>query len=230
MHASLRGFAAGVAVLALAACGDSATSPRQIAPRAPAAPAFDFTAIGSSLGLYQTDFAVGSQGGSFTIGGLYTLNFPDNSVCDPSRSTYGEGEWDKSCTVLDAGQYVKIHAVLSLSANGLSIDFTPALRFSPNRQVTISTDIFAPLILANKDYYAKNKDALNAFTIFYSSTLGGPAIKDFATDRGVITHIDMSTGRIWRRVKHFSGYSIVTGEACEPSPDNPECVEVDGVR
>ena len=230
MHASVRGFAAGVAVLALAACGDSATSPRQIAPHTPAAPVFDFTSTGASLGLSETDFAVGPEGGSFSIGGLYTLDFPDNSVCDPARSTYGEGEWDKSCTVLDAGQTVKVHAVLSLTANGLSIDFSPALRFSPTRQVTISTDIFASIILANKDYYAKNKDALNALTIFYTPSIGATRVKDFSSDRGLITHVNMSTGRIWRRVKHFSGYSIITGEACEPSPDNPDCVEVEDGR
>jgi hypothetical protein len=189
---------------------------------------FDFSSVGAAFGLSETDFTVGPEGGSFSIGGLYTVDFPDNSVCDPARSSYGDDEWDKSCTVLDAGQSIKVHAVVSLSATGLAVDFSPALRFSPTRQVTISTDIFASYILANKDYFAGNKNALNALTIFYAPSLGATRVKDFSSDRGLITHINMSTGRIWRRVKHFSGYSIITGEACEPSPDNPDCIEVDG--
>ena len=226
MYASVRGFAASVAVLSLAvACTDSSTSPRQIATHSPAVPVFDLTATGSAVGVTETDFAVGPDGGSYSIGGSYTVTFPANSVCDPSQSTYGDGEWDKPCVTL--GQPIKIHAVLSLSSTGLSVDFAPALRFSPNKTVTISTDIFASTILANKDYYASNRKALNLLTIFYSPSLGGPSVKDFASDRSVITHIDMSTGRVWRRVKHFSGYSIITGEACDPSPDNPDCVEVD---
>jgi hypothetical protein len=185
-------------------------------------------ATGVALGVTETDFVVGPDGGSFSIGGSYTVTFPPNSVCDPSQSSYGEGQWDLPCVTL--GQALKIHAVLSVSSTGLAVDFSPALRFSPNKTVTISTDIFAPTILANKDYFASNKKALNFLTIFYTPTLGGPSVKDFANDRSVITHIDMSTGRVWRRVKHFSGYSVVTGEACEPSPDNPDCVEVDGTK
>ena len=228
MHASVRGFAAGVALLSFAAaCSDSSTSPRHIAPSSPAAaPVFDIASTGVALGQTETDFAVGPDGGSFSIGGSYTVNFPPNSVCDPSQSSYGEGEWDKACVTL--GQPLKIHAVLSVTSTGMAVDFSPALRFSPNKTVTISTDIFASAILANKDYYASNRKALNFLTIFYSPSLGAPGVKDFSNDRSVITHIDMSTGRVWRRVKHFSGYSVVTGEACEPSPDNPDCVEVDG--
>jgi hypothetical protein len=229
MHASVRGFVASVAVFLLAACSDSTTGPRQIAPHSPSAPAFDFTATGAALGWFQSDFAVGPTGGSFSIGGLYTVNFPANSVCDPSQSTYGPSEWDKSCIVLGDGQAVKVHATLSLSSGGLAVDFSPPLRFSPKTQVTISTDIFASIIKSNRDYFTNHPDALNAVAIFYSSGLGLSGVSDFAADPSVITHVDLNTGRIWRRVKHFSGYSIVSGESCDPSPDNPDCVEIDGV-
>jgi len=228
MHVSVRGFVASAALFAVAACADSTTSPRQIAPHTPSAPAFDFTATGSTLGVFQSDFAVGPEGGVFSIGGLYMISFPANSVCDPSRTTYGPSEWDKSCDVLASGQAVKVHASLSLSAGGLGVDFSPPMRFSPKTQVTISTDIFAPLITSNKDYFLKHPEALNVVAIFYSSSLGVTGVSDFATDASLITHVDLNTGRIWRRVKHFSGYSIVSGEACEPSPDNPDCVAVDG--
>jgi hypothetical protein len=228
MHAIVRGFAVGVVLLSVGACSDS-TSPRSSAPRnlTASAPVFDFAATASSVGVTNMDFVVGSGGGSFTIAGLYTITFPANSVCDPNRSTYGSTEWDKDCTVLDAGQYVKVHATLSLSSGGLAVDFSPALRFSPSTKVIISTDIFAPIIAANPDYFSKNPHTLDALAILYSPALGGPGVKDFSIDHGVMTHVDLKTGRIWRRVKHFSGYSMTTGESCDPSPDNPDCIAID---
>jgi len=230
MHVSLRGFAAGVALVSLGACSDSATSPSSATPRAltPSGPAFDFTATSYSQGLAQSEFAVGARGGSFTIAGLYTVNFPENSICDPDRSSYGPTEWDKACTTLSDNQILKVRASLTLTAAGLAIDFSPALRFSPATPVTISTDIFASVIKGNRDYLLKHPEALNPLAIFYSSNLGGVVVNDFAGDRSVITHIDLTTGRIWRRVKHFSGYSVVSGESCQPSPDNPDCVQIDG--
>jgi hypothetical protein len=227
MHASVREFVAGVAVLSLAACSDSTTSLRQAAPHAPSVPAFDFSAAVSDLGSSEYDFVVNADGGSFPVG-AYTVSFPGNSVCDPTVSTYGSTEWDKDCDVLPQGQSIKVHATVSLTSDGLTVDFTPALRFSPSAKVTISTDVFASFILANQDYFQTHHSALKAFAILYSPGLGSKAVNDFAADRSVTTHVDLSTGLVWRRVKHFSGYSVVSGEACDPSPDNPDCIEIDG--
>jgi len=227
MRASVRLFASA-AMIAAAACGESATGPATAKQKSlPAgAPVFDYAATSSSLGFYQQDLVVTAAGGTYSVGGLYSLNFPANSVCDPSRSTYGPTEWDNPCTTLDAGQSVKIHAVLSLSSAGLSVDFSPALRFSPSTQVTISTTIFAPVIKANRDYFASNPSALNPLAILYAPSLGVVGSSDYSRDASIITHIDLTSGLIWRRVKHFSGYSMTTGESCEPAPDNPDCVDV----
>lgn len=179
-----------------------------------------------ALGNSQTEFTVGAAGGSFSIGGLYTINFPANSICDPARSSYGPGEWNNDCTTLDAGQVVTIRATLSTTATSLAVDFSPALRFSPATEVTISTDIFAATIKANREYFQKNPSALNTLAILYAPTLGATGVSDYTVDASIVTKVSLGNGRIWRRVKHFSGYSIVTGEACEPAPDNPDCIEV----
>jgi hypothetical protein len=226
MRASVQWLFAGAAMLAAAACGETASGPTTPRSLSPKAPVFDYTATSYVLGLTQQDFVVTSAGGSFNVGGLYTLNFPANSVCDPARSTYGSTEWDIDCTTLDAGQSVKIRAVLALTASGLSIDFSPALRFSPTTAVTISTGIFAPVIKANRDYFAKNPSALNPLAILYAPAMGAAGSSDYTRDASIVTHVDLTTGTIWRRVKHFSGYSMTTGEACEPAPDNPDCVVV----
>jgi hypothetical protein len=226
MQAPVRGFATLVALLSIGACSDSTTSLPQAAPHAPSAPAFDLSATGLALGSTESDFIVSANGGSFSLG-AYTVSFPGNSVCDPTISTYGSTEWDKNCTVLSDGQSIKIHATVSLTSGGITVDFTPALRFSPSAKVIISTDVFASFILANQDYFRTHHSALSAFAILYSPGLGSKAVSDFAADRSVTTHVDLSTGIVWRRVKHFSGYSIITGEACEPSPDNPDCIEIE---
>lgn len=232
MRSFSRYLAAGLVLMAAAACSDSTavqTSPvtRSLSP---AAPAFDFGAQGHSFGLLSSDFTVTSRGGSFAVAGLYTISFPENSVCNPENTQYGATEWDKSCSTLRSGQSIKVHAVLSLASGGLSIDFTPALRFSPSSQVTISTDLFAPVLKANKDYFLSHPGSLNFLAIAYAPSLGAGAVKDYKADASVITHVNLSTGQIWRRVKHFSGYTLATGESCDPSPSNPDCVYVDSER
>ncbi|MEP6493885.1 MAG: hypothetical protein ABJF01_14485 [bacterium] len=191
------------------------------------APSFDLANTGQSFGLQTSDFTLTSSGGSFSVGGLYTVNFPENSVCDPDNSSYGPSEWDKACATLRSGQAIKIHAVLSLQSGGLAIDFSPSLRFSPAAQVTISTDIFASVIKWNQDYFGKHPEALNALAIYYAPSLDAFPVKDFGGDATVGTHVNLTTGRIWRRIKHFSGYNILAGMACDPSPNDPNCVEVD---
>jgi hypothetical protein len=227
MRASVRLLYAGAAMIMAAACGESATGPAATAKGlSPNAPVFDYAATPYSLGFTQQEFAVTSAGGTFVLGGLYSVNFPANSVCDPARSSYGPSEWDKDCTTLDNGQTINVRATVAFTASGLAIDFSPALRFNPATQVTISTNVFSALIKSNRDYFAKNPSALNPLAMLYSPSLGAVGASDYTRDASVVTHVDLDSGMIWRRVKHFSGYSMTSGESCEPAPDNPDCIEV----
>lgn len=232
MRSFSRYLAAGLVLMAVAACNDATTVPTSPVTRSlsPAAPVFDFGSTGHSFGLLSSDFTVTSRGGSFSLSGLYTVNFPENSVCNPENSSYGPTQWDKSCSTLRAGQSVKVHAVISLASGGLAIDFTPALRFSPSTQVTIATDLFAPVLKANKAYFLSHPGSLNFLAMPYTPSLGAASIKDYASDASLITHVDLNTGQIWRRAKHFSGYLISSGLSCDPSPENPDCVEVTPAR
>jgi hypothetical protein len=148
-------------------------------------------------------------------------------VCDPTVSTYGATEWDKSCTVLADGQSIRSMR-RSRDVDGRCSRLHSSAPFSPSAKVIISTDIFASYILATQDYFRTHHNALSEFAILYSPSLGEKGVSDFSVDKSVTTHVDLNTGLVWRRVKHFSGYSIITGEPCEPSPDNPDCIEVDG--
>ncbi|MDB4877095.1 MAG: hypothetical protein JWM41_3541 [Gemmatimonadetes bacterium] len=216
-------------MVALAACGDTTTSPRETARNLTptSSPAFDYSGGGSrQYGDQGSDFTVTSHGGTFSVNGLFTVNFPENSVCNPDRSTYGSTEWDKPCSTLRSNESIKVTARLRLTSNGLTVDFSPELRFSPSTEVTISTDIFAPVITGNRAYFAANPSALDFLAISFSPTLGGAQVADYASDGSLITRVYLKSGSVRRRIKHFSGYMIGGGQPCEPSPDNPDCVAV----
>jgi hypothetical protein len=225
MRLNLR-FLAASAALFSAACSDTSTAPsaKDLVGVSQSAPKFDYSA-GGRFGLQGSQFNVSPNGGSFSIGGLYTVNFPANSICDPSKSTYGDGEWNKSCVTLTND--LAITATLQLTASGLAVDFQPELRFSPDAQVTISTDIFAPVIRASREYFRRNPASLRSLALYYAPALNANLVADYLSDPDAITHIDLSSGRIWRRIKHFSGYNVTSGASCDPSPDQPDCIQVD---
>lgn len=227
MRENLRFIAVGLSLMILAGCSDSANIPsaptRSIAA---AAPAFDYSS-GGSFGDRTADYTVTSRGGSFSVNGLFTVDFPANSVCNPDRSTYGATEWDKPCSTLRDGESIKIRARISLTPHGLGVDFSPELRFNPNTTVTISTDIFAPVLRSGRDYFLSHPGSLNFLAVSYIQALGASPIADYRSDHSLITTVDLGTGKIWRRIKHFSGYYNTNGEACVPSPDLPDCVFVD---
>ncbi len=214
-------------MLLVASCSDVATAPTRDAQRgiSQPAPSFSMTNLGA-FGFAPASITLTANGGTFVIG-QYTLTVPPNAVCDPTQSTYGPTEWDQPCVTLAPGHSVVVFAGLSLGASALGVDFSPALRFSPDAMVTMSTGAFSTTLLTNTAYYSANPGALNSLVMYYAQGSGLPAEMDFATDPSVITHVNMTTGRVWRRVKHFSGYIISVGLACTPSPDVPECVQVD---
>ncbi|HEX3866985.1 MAG TPA: hypothetical protein VHV78_09540 [Gemmatimonadaceae bacterium] len=228
MRPFIRFFIGSAATCLVASCSDAPTAPSSNATQqqqSASGPAFDFLKIGGPAvvpGIIQ----VTGKGGTFTLG-QYTLTFPANAICDPTKSTYGPTEWNKPCTTLGPGQSVFIFAVLSLGSNGLGADFSPALRFSPSATVTISTNAFVTTIKSNAALYAANHSALNSLVLYYAPSAGAAVQADFLNDPSVVTHVNLSTGQIWRRVKHFSGYIMTSGAACTPSPDTPDCVQVD---
>jgi hypothetical protein len=224
---------AGVAVLAVlsASCSDSATAPTRSAARhepATGAPTLDLNSGSLFSGTRSTTFTVTSAGGRFWIGNSYWVTFPANSICDPATSTYGPGTWDDPCTTLADGKSVTITATYGLTSSGYGVDFQPALRFNPNTKVTIATNAYSFALTLFSDYFAANPSALHFLGIYYTPALGGSGVTDAARDASLMTHVNLSTGIVWRRIKHFSGYNVYTGLPCDPSPDDPDCVDDGG--
>jgi len=234
MRGPLRTLIATAVVAGIAGCSDVATSPRDASTRALSpgtVPTLDFSPSLLFNGLQTTSFTVTSAGGKFSIGnGLYTISFPANSVCDPATSSYGPGTWDAPCTTLADGQSITVTATFGFTNHGLAIDFSPALRFNPSTEVRIATTVYAPVLTTFASYFAANPSSLHFLGIYYAPDLGSAGTTDAAFDSSLVTHVNLSTGLVWRRVKHFSGYSVTTGLPCDPSPDDPDCVDNGGPR
>ncbi len=124
------------------------------------------------------------------------------------------------------GQSITVRAKYGSSNNaGPAIDFSPALRFNPTKTVTLTTAAYASVI---SSHFSSHRELLRNFGIYYTPDLGMAGATDAAFDQTLRTYISLSTGLVWRRVKHFSGYSITVGLPCDPSPDNPDCVDDGG--
>lgn len=167
-------------------------------------------------GVRTATFTLTAAGGKFTIGdgdGYFTLAFPSNAVCDPAVSSYGPDTWDSPCATLQSNQSITVTATYAYTSTGLSVDFSPALRFNPNTSVKISSPIYAQALLANASYYAANPSDLRDVGINYAPSLGATGVIDAAFDASVMTHVNLGTGLVWRRIKHFSGYNIASGYA-----------------
>jgi len=190
-----------------------------------AAPAFDFSGGGRfHFADVRTSFTVTPAGGSFAINRLLTVDFPAGSICDPDVSTYGAGQWDRACVTLTGP--ITITATTRLTANGMAVDFQPDLRFAPDKEVTLSTDLFSSTLRANRWFFSASKASVRPLAFLYSPSLGANAVADYKSDPSLVTHVDLESGRVWRRVKHFSGYVTGSGGGCNPSAGDPDCVAV----
>jgi hypothetical protein len=218
-----------IAALTIAGCSESTaptTLPRGISVGPDGRP--DLRPVALFGGPRSTTFTVTSAGGSFDVG-MFTVNFPANSVCDPDVSSYGPGTWDSDCQTLGAGQSITVKATYGFTlSGGPVVDFSPALRFNPKTIVTLSTDAYAPVLTYFRSYFLANPGVLRYFGVYYTPDFGTTAFTDAGRDGSQVTHVNLTTGIVWRRIKHFSGYNISSGLPCDPSPDDPDCIDTGG--
>lgn len=165
---------------------------------------------------YTAQFVIRGARGTVFTDGVNTLTFPAGSVCDPSKSSYGPGEWDKPCPALASDLTITVKTTV---ANGrVNLDFSPSIRFNPRRPVT----------LVVKNDAIKTVGTAGSWAIFYN--IGdGKLVDEALTDPSVVTYVDRTNGVAWRRIKHFTGFNVALGmvDDCTPYVD-PGCVPVDG--
>lgn len=193
-------YATGALIIAAAACGgDRATAPGATAPavevRANQPARFDVA--GDTI--YASMVYHPSKGLKLKIGDQHQLFVPAYAICDTATSGYGPETWEQSCT--PERRRVTITAKAWTDPTGHPfVQFSPDLRFSPD-------DKKATWLAMSDAYAARDSSA----RIVYCPALGGPCVDESLTDVEVATHSDKRGTFLYRRVKHLSGYNILSG-------------------
>ncbi|HEY4305323.1 MAG TPA: hypothetical protein VGM82_12680 [Gemmatimonadaceae bacterium] len=139
---------------------------------------------------------------SYYLGQGNTITFPAGSLCDPNRSSYGPTEWDKWCPAASSPVTVNTKAWLD-AAGQPHLDFDRHVRFVPTWNPA------GWVMLTLSDYGT----GINLWSnISYCATeFASSCIDESKSDPTVATVNNPVTGKLTRRVKHFSGYSLTSG-------------------
>jgi hypothetical protein len=125
--------------------------------------------------------------------GASGLYIPANSICELGSSSYGIGTWNDACE--SQTRPMAITAVVRNAATDHpSVEFQPALRFSPTKQVWL--------------YMAVTNQATldNTKVLWYCSET--TCMDESQTDSDLVSYVDTEHYMVFRRIKHFSGYVV----------------------
>ncbi len=188
-------------VSCLAACGDA------VAPRSPGIDAAPSFGGGVTTQLTTTDtirFTITIDpwhSTTYNLGAGNVLTFPAGSVCDPAKSSYGDGQWDKPCVAARTSVSETVTAWLD-SQGHPQVDFSKDLRFVPS----VLPAGWVTLTFAD---YEGSLDPM--FNILYCKTPTS-CVNESKKDPTLLTTHDPVSGKLTRRIKHFSGYLIGAGD------------------
>jgi hypothetical protein len=131
---------------------------------------------------------------SFALG-PNRLDIPANAVCALGTSSYGVAYWNDQCTP-QSNPFTLTVVIRNAASAHPSMDFSPAMRFNPTKNVQLF--MYAPNVSSN--------DAKN--WLMYYCPDSGTCRNESLTDSALATYIDYSANVVFRRVKHFSGYTV----------------------
>ena len=179
----------------LAACSENATAPQLSEPAAAVQGSMQDLGPGDTV-RFSITLNPRNTTTTVNLGSGNSILFPAGSLCAPN-STYGPTEWDKPCNV--ATSSVTVNVTAFLDQNGKPrIDFDKHLRFVPGTTVLIQ---FADL-QASLDPF---------FNILYCPSITTGCYDESKLDPSLITVRNPITGKVTRRIKHFSGYNVAAG-------------------
>ena len=209
---------AGSALIA-AACSEPIAAPRSPAAAASWVPVVSANVIAEKANMWAIEqagtfvFTITPNAGEAKIG-VYTLNFGDNSVCDPSTSGYGPSEWKKDCSTLS--ESITITAKFWVENGRTYADFSPDIRFSPSSSVIISARVPELRGLEITDSLRQH------YEVGYTRVVDGIRylIDEAATDPSLATVFGQNedgtaNGALSRKLLHFSGYYVRSGRTCD---------------
>ncbi|HEX6600721.1 MAG TPA: hypothetical protein VF034_15515 [Gemmatimonadaceae bacterium] len=185
------------ASLMLAACAGEATAP--VAPK-------NFTQEATSP-FVPTDAQralVGVVDGTYTFNidptqahtlqlGASGLYIPANAVCEVGSSSYGIGTWNDSCEPQTRPMTITA-VVRNAATDHPSVEFQPALRFSPEKQVWLYMSVTDQATLDNTK------------VLWYCNETS--CMDESQADSDLVSYVDTQHYMVFRRIKHFSGYVV----------------------
>jgi hypothetical protein len=178
------------ATLLVAACAGESTSPN--ASRS--APLAANKALGGVVdGVYA--FSIDPNVANTLTIGASRLTVPEHAICALATTPYGPEYWNQSC---DAEQGpVTITAVIrNAQTNNPSIEFSPAMRFSPDRSVELFLQV-------------DNAATLSSMSrMVYCGPFSTFCMDESLNDASLLTTVDVTKNTVFRRIKHFSGYTV----------------------
>jgi hypothetical protein len=227
----LAALVGGGIVVASSACSvDSVaptSAPRSLSPSVRASAASGPSQAGSLTVASSQTFPDMSRDGTYNVDvdptvdnvltfGNSRLEVPAGSMCAVGSSSYGPAYWDTPCAPQTHAVTLSI-TVNSTSGAGASVDFNPALRFSPLSKVVLT--LSAPSV--------SQQDAKNWLILYCPSSTsttsgkgsGGSGggkdankcVNEALTDKDLQTFVDYDLKQLFRRIKHFSLYTVSDG-------------------
>ena len=220
----------GAVSAAAVACQDSMAPSQRFSPTGITAPSLSRSNQGRGDRTILTTLTISPDGGTYHIGD-FDVVIPAGAVCDPGSTAYGAKHWDRDCA--PANRDITVQVIAQTHQGQVSIDFKPDLRFRPSAGwVTIGTGAYSDLLTSDAVRQLPASSAyFSNFVILYVPTGGQAHIDEVQStgDPSLVTHVDRATGIVWRRVKHFSGYMVNSGEKCTTqTPDASTCTTDDG--
>ena len=185
-------------VVASSACSTDATSPLPLA--APESAGFSRAASKPSKDTTEDKeytFRIDPRRDNNLTFGDHSLWIPARSVCDPARSTYGIGTWDDPCPLLTTS--ITLTARVRSASGGLPrVDFSPAIRFNPEKAVYLTFTVKG----------RKAKEAAAMQILYCPTNVAKDCVDESLTDPTLETVLDRPDKMVYRRIKHFSGYLV----------------------
>ena len=181
--------------LLLTACSRDVTAPSASTTQTPArVSSFRPSTAAKSLygvsdGTYTITFNP-AEDQSFTLG-LNHLDLPANAVCDIAGSSYGVSHWNDACTPETDTVTVTV-TISGATSDHPRIDFQPAMRFSPDKNVELY--MYTPSALLSDGWKLGYCNAENV------------CVDESLTDSELQSYVDHDARVVFRRIKHFSGY------------------------
>ena len=191
-------FAVTAGVLLLAACSADVTSPPATSSAVSTPSMFVPTeAAKAMIGVVDGTYTVMVEpwrNQSFNFGPNH-LDIPAGGVCMLGKSGYGSAYWDRPC-VTEPRPFMLTVIIRNAATDHPSMDFAPAMRFNPYKAVQLF--MYAP--------HVSMYDAIN-WKMHYCPNAGA-CFDESLTDPTLQTRIDYTNNVLFRRVKHFSGYTV----------------------